>query len=167
MRKRTQSRELALQVVYQLDLRGAEVLDQIDDLLGEQTKDPEVIAFARDLVQGTWEHKKAIDQTIEAVAKNWEIKRMAAIDRNVLRVATFELLYREDIPALVSINEAIDIAKKYSTPKSGKFVNGILDNIRLTAAPPSKRGPGGLARPIPGPDEPSQPPQPPQPPQPS
>jgi N utilization substance protein B len=153
MRKRTHARELALQVVYQLDLRGAEVLDQVDELLREQTTDPEVLGFAGELVAGVWEHRKQIDEKIEQVAKNWEIKRMAAIDRNVLRVATFELLFRDDIPALVSINEAIDIAKKFSTPKSGKFVNGILDNIRLTCAPPAKRGPGGAPKPVPGPDD--------------
>ncbi len=153
MRKRTHARELALQVIYQLDLRGTEVLDQVDELLKEQSQDKEVLDFARELVMGTWEHRKPIDEKIEGVAKNWEMKRMAVIDRNVLRVATYELLFRDDIPALVTINEAIDIAKKFSTPKSGKFVNGILDNIRLTAAPPAKRGPAGTPPPIPGPDE--------------
>ena len=76
---------------------------------------------------------------IEEVAKNWQLKRMAAIDRNILRLATYELLYREDIPPLVTINEAIDIAKKFSTKNSGPFVNGILDNIRLRSAPPGKQ----------------------------
>ena len=73
------------------------------------------------------------------MAKNWQLKRMAAIDRNILRLATYELLFRADIPPLVTINEAIDIAKKYSTKNSGPFVNGILDNIRIRCAPAAKQ----------------------------
>jgi transcription termination factor NusB len=121
MRKRTQARELALQLMYQLDLRGDEILDEVMEALAPGAGDPE------------------IDRQIEEVAKNWQLKRMAAIDRNILRLATYELLFREDIPPLVTINEAIDIAKKFSTKNSGPFVNGILDNIRLRAAPPGKQ----------------------------
>jgi len=139
MRKRTQARELALQLMYQLDLRGPEVLDEIEAYLGQNTGDTEVLDFAKDLLFGCWERRAVIDQKIEEVAKNWQISRMAAIDRNILRLATYELLFRDDIPPLVTINEAIDIAKKYSTKNSGPFVNGILDNIRLKAAPPHKQ----------------------------
>jgi transcription antitermination factor NusB len=139
MRKRTMSRELALQVMYQLDLRGQEILDEVDDLMKEVTTDPEVTGFAKELVFGTWERRAEIDSRIEEVAVNWEIKRMAAIDRNILRLATFEILFRDDIPPLVSINEAIEIAKKFSTKNSGPFVNGILDNIRLKCAPAAKK----------------------------
>jgi transcription antitermination factor NusB len=139
MRKRTQARELALQTLYQLDLRGTEVLDEVDALLNQGSADPEVLAFARELLFGCWEHRALIDEKIEEVARNWQLKRMAAVDRNVLRLATFELLFREDIPPLVTINEAIEIAKKFSTKNSGPFVNGILDNIRIRCAPPSKQ----------------------------
>jgi transcription antitermination factor NusB len=140
MRKRTQARELALQLLYQLDLRGEEILPEIAAYLDDEASgDQEIRNFARDLVMGFWERRASIDQKIEEVAKNWQLRRMAAIDRNILRLATFELLYREDIPPLVTINEAIDIAKKFSTKNSGPFVNGILDNIRLTAAPPGKQ----------------------------
>ena len=140
MRKRTQARELALQLLYQLDLRGEEILNEIEAYLNdEQSGDAEVRAFAKDLIFGFWERRVPIDQKIEEVAKNWQLKRMAAIDRNILRLATYELLFREDIPPLVTINEAIDIAKKFSTKNSGPFVNGILDNIRLKAAPPGKQ----------------------------
>jgi transcription antitermination factor NusB len=140
MRKRTQARELALQLLYQLDLRGEEILPEITAYLDDEASgDQEIRTFAKDLVMGFWERRASIDQKIEEVAKNWQLRRMAAIDRNILRLATFELLHREDIPPLVTINEAIDIAKKFSTKNSGPFVNGILDNIRLTAAPPGKQ----------------------------
>jgi transcription antitermination factor NusB len=139
MRKRTQARELALQLLYQLDLRGEEILSEIEAYLSDPAGDKEINLFAKDLLFGYWERRDLIDRKIEEVAKNWQLKRMAAIDRNILRLATYELLFRDDIPPLVSINEAIDIAKKYSTKNSGPFVNGILDNIRLTAAPPGKQ----------------------------
>jgi len=140
MRKRTQARELALQLLYQLDLRGEETLPEMEAYLAaEESGDAEVRSFARGLLIGYWEQRAIIDQKIEEVAKNWQLRRMAAIDRNILRLATYELLYREDIPPLVTINEAIDIAKKFSTKNSGPFVNGILDNIRLKTAPPGKQ----------------------------
>jgi len=139
MRKRTQARELALQLMYQLDLRGDEILEEVNAALAPGAGDPEMLDFARELVHGCREKRAEIDRQIEEVAKNWQLKRMAAIDRNILRLATYELLYREDIPPLVTINEAIDIAKKFSTKNSGPFVNGILDNIRLRSAPPGKQ----------------------------
>lgn len=139
MRKRTLARELALQLMYQLDLRGVEVLDEVDGYLRQNSGDPEVLAFARGLLLGAWEQRTQIDARIEEVAKNWQLKRMAAIDRNILRLATYELLFRDDVPPLVTINEAIDIAKKYSTKNSGPFVNGILDNIRIRCAPAAKQ----------------------------
>lgn len=139
MRKRSQARELALQLMYQLDLRGDEIKEDIDEALAAGSGDAEVVEFARDLVQGCRARQPEIDKHIEEVAKNWQLRRMAAIDRNILRLATYELLYRTDVPPLVAINEAIDIAKKYSTKNSGPFVNGILDNIRLRAKPPDPK----------------------------
>ncbi len=140
MRKRTLARELALQLMYQLDLRGGEVLDEVDGYLRQNSGDEEVISFAGDLLRGTWERRELIDAKIEEVARNWQLRRMAAIDRNILRLATYELLFRDDVPPLVTINEAIEIAKKYSTKNSGPFVNGILDNLRHRCAPPAKQG---------------------------
>ena len=139
MRKRTQARELALQLMYQIDLRGDEILDEVNQALEAPAGDREMLDFARELIHGCRAKQPEIDRQIEEVAKNWQLKRMAAIDRNILRLATYELLFREDIPPLVTINEAIDIAKKFSTKNSGPFVNGILDNIRLKAAPPGKQ----------------------------
>ena len=86
--------------------------------------------FARDLIRGVIDNAPAVDAKIVEVAENWDIHRMAVVDRNVLRIATHELLFMPDIPPKVSINEAIDLAKKFSTAESGSFVNGILDKIR-------------------------------------
>ena len=86
--------------------------------------------FAEPLIRGTVEHRDEIDEHIKNHAKNWELHRMAVVDRNILRLAIYEMLHRADIPPVVSINEAVDIAKKFSTEDSGKFVNGILDKIK-------------------------------------
>ena len=130
LRKRTRARELALQALYQLDLRGAEVLDDLGRLLSGDDVEAEVRRFARTLIDGCWAHREQLDERISRVAENWEIGRMAVVDRNVLRLASFELLFLDDVPPKVSINEAIDMAKRYSTADSGGFVNGILDRIR-------------------------------------
>jgi transcription antitermination factor NusB len=138
MRKRTQARELALQLLYQLDIRGEEIVPDLLEHLAT-VHDAEVRDFARDLLQGYRERAAEIDRRIEEVARNWQLRRMAVIDRNILRLATYELLYRDDVPPLVSINEAIELAKKYSTKNSGPFVNGILDNLRLRNPPQGKK----------------------------
>lgn len=94
--------------------------------------------FAEPLIRGTLEHREELDATIQKFAKNWDIHRMAAVDRNILRLAIFEMMHREDIPPVVSINEAVDIAKKYSTEDSGRFVNGLLDRVRGEVLRPSR-----------------------------
>ncbi|NBR86993.1 MAG: transcription antitermination factor NusB, partial [Verrucomicrobia bacterium] len=98
--------------------------------------------FADPLIKGTLEHRTEVDAVIQKFAKNWDIGRMATVDRNILRLAIYEMLHRDDIPPVVSINEAVDIAKKFSTDDSGKFVNGILDKVRGELMRPA-RGPGG------------------------
>src|SRR5207247_4230720 len=89
-----------------------------------------VRAFADPLIRGALEQREELDAEIIKHAKNWSLTRIAAVDRNILRLAIYEMLHREDIPPVVSINEAVDIAKKFSTQDSGKFVNGILDKIK-------------------------------------
>ena len=86
--------------------------------------------FAVPLIKGVLQHREAIDEHIKKHCKNWDFNRIAVVDRNIMRLAIFEMLHREDIPPVVSINEAVDIAKKFSTEDSGKFVNGILDKVR-------------------------------------
>ena len=87
--------------------------------------------FFHRLIEGVQEHRNTIDDVIEQYSSNWKISRMSCVDRNVLRIAVFELLYCEDIPPKVSINEAIDVGKRFGTEESGAFINGILDSIRL------------------------------------
>ena len=130
MRKRTRARELALQILYQIDLRDLDVAAELDELLLASDEPEDVREFARELVSGTVEGVVEADERITVVAEHWDIGRMAAIDRNILRMAVFEMLARPDIPRKVSINEAIDLGKKFSTENSGAFINGILDRIR-------------------------------------
>ncbi len=130
MKKRTRARELALQFLYQLDLRGFDFLDEAGAFLRDEESDKGTRDFALRIVNGSAEHRDEIDDIIRSVAQNWDIERMAVIDRNVLRMATFELLYCEDVPPKVSINEAIELGKRYSTQNSGGFINGVLDKIK-------------------------------------
>ncbi len=129
MRKRTLSREIALQALYQLEVRGEEIRNEIDSFCKKQSKEPGVGDFALTLVNGCIRFMKEIDKKIVTVSEHWDLHRMPVIDRNILRLACYELFYIDDIPPKVSINEAIDLAKKYSTQKSGVFVNGVLDKI--------------------------------------
>ena len=129
MRKRTRSREIVLQVLYQLEIRGNDVIGEIEGFCIEQGKEAEVSDFAMKLVRGCIQEIKEIDRKITDISENWELQRMPVVDRNILRLACYELFYMDDIPPKVSINEAIDLAKRFSTEKSGVFVNGILDKI--------------------------------------
>ncbi|MDR4499712.1 MAG: transcription antitermination factor NusB [Candidatus Scalindua sp.] len=129
MRKRTQSREIALQALYQLEIRGDEILREIDSFCKNQNPDDEIWKFASLLVKGCFQVIHEIDKKIVSVSENWSLHRMPVIDKSILRLACYELFYLDDIPPKVSINEAIDLAKKYSTEKSGLFVNGILDKV--------------------------------------
>ena len=94
--------------------------------------------FAEPLIQGTLEYRDEADEIIKKHAKNWELHRIAAVDRNILRLAIYEMMHRDDIPPVVSINEAVDIAKKFSTQDSGKFVNGILDKVKSELMRPAR-----------------------------
>ncbi len=130
MKKRTRARELALQFLYQFDLRGPDFLDEAKSFFRDEESDKGTREFALHLVRGTAKNQEEINRVIKQVAQNWDIGRMAVIDRNVLRMATYELLFCPDIPPKVSINEAIELGKRYSTQNSGGFINGVLDKIK-------------------------------------
>jgi len=130
MGKRRKSRELVMQFLYQHDFTGEGDEAAVDLFLKDQELDEESYGFCKKLVGGTLSKREEIDKLLNKYADNWDISRIAAVDRNVIRMALYEMLYLKDIPAIVSINEAVDIAKKYSTAESGKFVNGILDKIK-------------------------------------
>lgn len=130
IRKRTQARECAIQILYQHEMNPDGGKEAIEHYWAQApAHPPEVRQFASNLVSGTIQHLKEIDEVIMRYTENWELKRMAVVDRNILRLATYELLFMEDIPPKVAINEAVNIAKKFSQEESGKFVNGILDKI--------------------------------------
>ena len=130
MRKRTKAREDALKILYSIDIRKDDA-EECAKLFWENEKDAEqeVKEFCNFLVNGVVKNMDRINSVISKAATNWQIQRMATVDRNILRLATFELLFVDEIPPKVSINEAIEIAKKYGDKDSGKFVNGVLDKI--------------------------------------
>jgi transcription antitermination protein NusB len=155
MGKRREARERAVQFLFEHDLnppedlqaalnqfwesqraaaiaeeKGVATWGQPVELPPPTTDEAAVRLFAEPLIRGTLEHRDELDEIIKKHAKNWELHRIAAVDRNILRLAMYEMLHREDIPPVVSINEAVDIAKKFSTQDSGKFVNGILDKVK-------------------------------------
>ena len=130
MKKRTRARELALQLLYQIDLRGPEIVAEAAAFVRAEEEDKQTQAFALQLVEGVQAHRAELDRIIQEVAQNWDIARMAVIDRNVLRLGTYELLHCKDIPPKVAINEAIELGKRFSTANSGAFINGILDKIK-------------------------------------
>lgn len=135
MRKRTKAREYALQILYQVDLTRVELDQTLEDFWLYHLVPPEVKTFATELVRGTLAHLQAIDQLIATHASNWDINRMAVVDRNILRLGAFELLYLEDVvPPKVCLNEAVELAKRFGDEESSKFVNGILDTIYKTHA---------------------------------
>ena len=129
MRKRTQAREYALHILYQMDITGDSASAALDRFWQDNNCETEVRDFAGQLVQGSSENLAEIDTIISRHSEHWKLYRMAAIDRGILRLATYEILYRNDIPPKATINEALEMAHKYSTPDSGKFINGILDKI--------------------------------------
>jgi len=163
MGTRRTAREKAVQFLFQCDLNVPEDLDAaLEDFWvtqrkafieaekgaatwGEQRELPPpdaeeaaVRLFADPLIRGTLEHRPEIDAVIQKHAKNWALHRIATVDRNILRLAIFEMLHRDDIPPVVSINEAVDIAKRFSTDESGRFVNGILDKVKLDLPRPAR-----------------------------
>ncbi|MGD8366671.1 MAG: transcription antitermination factor NusB [Desulfobacterales bacterium] len=133
MGNRRRARELAMQALFYMDTQhtlNAEALDRFCQTFAPSKK---ALPFFTELVSGVMKERERIDAVIERFSSNWKMSRMSCVDRNILRIAVYELLYCADIPSKVSINEAIDIGKKYGAEDSGAFINGILDSIRLAA----------------------------------
>ncbi len=138
--RRTKARERALQALYQIDVAA----EGIDDALARfwrsfEPVEREVMDLAEGLVRGVAEHRRAIDDAIEGASTHWRLDRMAKVDRNVLRLAVYELL-RTDVPVKVAIDEAIELGKKYGSESSGAFVNGVLDKIAAGLPADRRRG---------------------------
>ena len=128
---RREARELALQMLYALDSNTSVGLRETLQTFREEQVEVtgRVREFAEDLVQGIQAHREIIDEAIKARSKNWSLSRMPRVDLNVMRLAAYELMFRSDIPKKVSINEAIEIVRRYGDKESPSFVNGILDEI--------------------------------------
>lgn len=129
--KRRRGRICCLQILYSMDFNQYSSLDELLNLFWENMEEvePDVKQFAEDIVRGTIKEQKVIDELISKCTQNWELERICPVDRNVLRFATFELLFRDDIPPKVTLNEAIDIGKDFGSEDSGRFINGVLDRI--------------------------------------
>jgi N utilization substance protein B len=125
------ARELAMQALFSMDMNSAFSMEMLAEYGRSFPPNKKVAPYFQRLAEGVVEYKDHIDTVIEKYSSNWKVRRMACVDRNILRLAVFELLYCGDIPAKVSINEAIDIAKKFGSSESGSFINGILDSIRV------------------------------------
>lgn len=127
MIKRRKARELALQILFQADVGNLPIEEAIETTLSEAVgADDEIRNYAVQLVRGVWEQKSNLDAQIQSVTRNWAVERMAAIDRNLIRIALCEILNVSDVPYRVAINEAVELAKEYGTTESRRFVNGVL-----------------------------------------
>ncbi len=135
---RREGREAAAQYLYQLDINQGSDRETYYKMRGIS---PSARRFSEELLEGLAEHSPTIDELIRTHARNYEFHRISAVDRNILRVAVYEMLHCPQTPPIVAINEAIEIAKKYSTEESGRFVNGILDKIRSGLNRPSRTPP--------------------------
>jgi transcription antitermination protein NusB len=140
---RRDGREAAIQFLYQFDTHKPAKLDDALVAFWKQTEEPKNVQdFATDLIRGALEKLPEVDAKIRTLADNWDFERLAVVDRNILRLAVYEMLFRPEIPPVVSINEAIEIAKKFSTAESGKFVNGLLDRVKKELLRPARQAAG-------------------------
>jgi len=129
MSTRRKARELALCALYAYEFSKNPVKQVEEEVISKESEDAEILRFAGDLLQSTIKHGNELDEMIKIKALNWDFQRIAVMDKLILRMAICEFLCFHDIPPKVSIDEAIEISKKYSTEKSGKFINGILDSV--------------------------------------
>jgi N utilization substance protein B len=135
---RHESRMWAVQFIFQRDFNQGDMVEALDDFWRERKAGPALRTFAEELIKGVEAHKIELDTLIQTYAQHWNVARMGAVDRNVMRVALYEMLHRDDIPPVVSINEAVELAKELSGDESGKFVNGILDRASKDIKRPSR-----------------------------
>ncbi|NWL87399.1 MULTISPECIES: transcription antitermination factor NusB [unclassified Paenibacillus] len=137
--KRRLAREIAVQSLYHMEMNEVEAQEAVRMLIAEATGENEseveiknvdqAEEFVLELVNGTWSRKEEIDRVLSDYLKGWQISRLSKVDRQVLRLAVYEMVYREDVPGKVAVNEAIEVAKHFGTGESGKFVNGVLGKM--------------------------------------
>jgi N utilization substance protein B len=139
MTRRSRAREVALQMLFQRDLNPGADRAALERFAQDRLREPQLVTFCLGLYDGVVANLEAIDQRLAAAAENWRLPRMAAVDRNVLRLGAFELLHTSETPAAVAINEAIELARRYGAKDSPSFVNGVLDPL---GTPPVADAPG-------------------------
>ncbi|MBR2564674.1 MAG: transcription antitermination factor NusB [Paenibacillus sp.] len=137
--KRRLAREIAVQSLYQMEMNEVSASEAVDMLINEAAEENETEVEIRDedvmrsyvteMVQGAWSHKEAIDGLLVDYLKGWQLSRLSRVDRQILRLSTYEMVFRDDVPAKVSVNEAIELSKYFGTDESGKFVNGVLGRM--------------------------------------
>ena len=127
--RRTRARELAIQGLYQLDVQGPDLLERLGQFFVEADSDDFIRKLASDWTKGTWENLAQCDKLIIASTIKWQFHRLSPVDKSILRLAVYQLKFCSDIPPKVVINEAIELAKKFSTDRSPSFVNGVLDAV--------------------------------------
>ena len=129
MGKRRRARELAIQVLFHMEYNPGDPAECFDRVCQSFDAAKEVRAYSREVVLGVWEKRADLDRLMRRSSKNWRVERMSRVDRNILRLAIYEVLYRKDVPPKVSIDEAVELGKRYGTEESSAFINGILDHI--------------------------------------
>ncbi len=140
MTRRSRAREVALQLLYQRDLNPRVDRKTIERFVRDRLRDPALEPFTLGLYDGVNAQGEDIDRRLSEAAENWRLSRMAAVDRNVLRLGAYELLSTPVTPANVALDEAIELARRYGSEGSPAFVNGVLDKLRRSAAPPPEAG---------------------------
>jgi N utilization substance protein B len=136
MTRRSRAREVALQLQFQRDLNPGVERAAIEQFVRDRLREPELQVFSLALFDGITANASVIDERLAAAAENWRLPRMAAVDRSVLRLGAYELLFTPETPPSAALNEAIELARRYGSADSPAFVNGVLDKLRLTTAPP-------------------------------
>jgi N utilization substance protein B len=131
---RRKGRTVAVQILYQLEMNAQDIEQNLPVFWEHHSCDDAVREFAERIARGVWQNRDAIDAIITETAQNWSLERIAPIDRNILRVAIYEMLYCKDIPYKVTMNEAIELGKKFGCDQSGAFINGVLDSIADSSA---------------------------------
>ncbi len=142
MGARRKARELTLQILFAMEFRSVDQDEMVELVCKNFDSSRSAMAFCRELVRGVRENIKHLDKVIRRSSKNWRVERMSIVDRSILRLAAYEMLYRDEIPYKVSIDEAVELGKRYGSEESGSFINGILDDIfnRISKDIPAKSG---------------------------
>ena len=139
MKRRSRAREVALQLLFQFDNNGKTPREAVEPFATQRLREPALVKFCMALYEGVSRHVKDIDQKLAQAAENWRVARMTAVDRNILRIGAYEVLYQPDTPHAVIVDEAVELARRFGTADSSAFVNGVLDRLRRDAAPPSEK----------------------------